>query len=181
MKKFMLGKKLEMSQIFEEDGTVVPVTVIKATPIEVTQVKTDEKDGYKAVQVATGTTRREFRPEESEFKMGEKIDVTIFEAGDKVKIAGAVKGRGFQGVVKRHNFAGQPKTHGVKHAHRQPGSIGAVWPQRVVKGTRMAGHMGTNRVSIQGLRVVKTDKEQNLLYIRGAVPGARGTLLEITA
>lgn len=167
-----------MTQIFEPDGTAVPVTVIAAGPIQVTQVKTKEKDGYESVQVQFGKTRKEFKPEGS-FEKGAEISVAVFEPGDKVFISGFSKGRGFQGVVKRHGFKGAPKTHGTKHAHREPGSIGAVWPQRVVKGTRMGGRMGGERVTIENLCVVKVDLEHNKLFVRGAVPGARGTLLEI--
>lgn len=166
--------------MFDKDGTVIPFTVIQAGPLEVTQVKTKEKDGYEAVQVKYGKTKKEFKSEGS-FEKGATIDVSVFEEGDKVKISGLTKGRGFQGVVKRHGFKGAPKTHGTKHAHREPGSIGAVWPQRVVKGTRMGGRMGQNRVSIENLKVVKVDPEKNLLYVRGAVPGARGTLIEVSA
>ena len=176
----MLGKKLEMSQLFLDDGTAVPMTVVQAGPMEVTQIKNKEKDKYESVQVAFGKTRKEFKGEGS-FEKGANIDVSVFAEGDIVKVSGRVKGRGFQGVIKRHNFAGAPKTHGTKHAHREPGSIGAVWPQRVVKGTRMGGRMGGNRKTILNLRVVKVDAEKNLLYIKGAVPGARVTLLEITA
>ncbi len=179
MKKFILGKKLEMSQMFDDAGNVIPMTVVQAGPVEVTQIKTKDKDGYESAQVAFGKTRREFKPADT-LEKGSKIDVSIFSEGDLVKVAGLVKGRGFQGVVKRHDFKGAPKTHGTKHAHREPGSIGAVWPQRVVKGTRMAGRMGGNRVTIKNLRIAKVDPEKNLLYIRGAVPGARGTLLEIS-
>ena len=180
VKKFILGKKLEMSQMFLDDGTVIPLTVIQAGPIEVTQIKTKQKDKYESVQIALGKKRKEFKPSEGEFEKGKKIDVSVFAEGDVVKVSGASKGRGFQGVVKRHDFKGAPKTHGTKHAHREPGSIGAVWPQRVVKGTRMAGRMGGERITIRNLRVVKIDPEKNLLYIKGAVPGARGTLLEIS-
>jgi len=170
-----------MTQIFESDGTVVPVTVIQAGPAEVTQVKNKEKDGYEAIQIQYGKIRKEFKPSEGSFEKGSKMDVSLFEAGDTVKVSGTVKGRGFQGVVKRHGFKGAPKTHGTKHAHRQPGSIGAVWPQRVVKGTRMGGRMGGNRVTIENLKVIKVDKDKNQLFIKGAVPGARGALLEIVA
>lgn len=168
-----------MSQIFDKDGNVIPLTVIKVGPIEITQIKTTEKDGYQSVQVALGKTRKEFKAEGS-FERGAKLDVSMFAEGDLVKISGYSKGRGFQGVVKRHGFKGAPKTHGTKHAHREPGSIGAVWPQRVVKGTRMGGRMGGTRISILNLKVVKVDAEKNLLYIRGAIPGARGALVEIS-
>ena len=180
MKKFILGKKIEMSQIFDKDGIVIPLTVVQAGPMEVTQVKTKDVDGYESVQVSFGKTKREFKAEGS-FEKGAKLDVSAFEEGDIVKVSGNVKGRGFQGVVKRHGFAGGPRTHGQKHSERAPGSIGAVWPQRVVKGTRMGGRMGGNRVSIEGLKIVKVDAEKNLLYIRGAVQGARGALLEVSA
>ena len=179
MNKFILGKKKEMTQLFTEEGVMIPVTIVEAGPVEVTQIKTQEKDGYGSVQVQFGKTKKEFQPEGS-FEKGAKIDVSAFVEGDEVKVAGAVKGRGFQGVVKRHNFGGARKSHGTKHALREPGSIGAVWPQRVMKGMRMAGHMGTNRKTVSGLTIAKVDAEKNLLYIKGAVPGARGALLEIT-
>ena len=179
-KKFILGKKVEMSQIFADDGTVIPGTIVAAGPANVTQIKTKEKDGYDAVQIQFGRIKREFKPNDGAFEKGVKVDVSTFSPGDIVKVSGTVKGRGFQGVVKRHGFHGAPKTHGTKHAHRQPGSIGATWPQRVLKGTRMAGRMGGNRASIQNLEIVKVDTERNQLYIKGAVPGARGTLLEIS-
>ena len=180
MRKFILGKKVEMSQIFKDDGTVFPVTVIEAGPTTVTQVKTGEKDGYKAVQIELGRVRKEFKPQEGTFEKGNSITVASFEPGDIVKVSGLTKGRGFQGVVKRHGFKGAPKTHGTKHAHREPGSIGAVWPQRVIKGTRMGGRMGGTRTTVRNLEVIKVDQEKNRLYIKGAVPGARGTLLEIS-
>lgn len=167
-----------MSQIFSPDGTVIPVTVIEAGPVKVTQVKTKEKDGYDAVQIEYGNRRREFR-RDADFERGAEINVGVFQPGDIVNIAGATKGRGFQGVVKRHGFKGAPKTHGTKHAHREPGSIGAVWPQRVIKGTRMGGRMGGGRVTVRNLEVVKVDPGANKLYVKGGVPGARGTLLEI--
>lgn len=181
MKKFILGKKKEMSQIFQDDGTVIPVTIVEADPLEVTQIKTKDVDGYESVQVQYGTTRKEFKPSEGQYEKGATIDVSVFAPGDIVKVAGLMKGRGFQGVVKRHGFHGAPKTHGTKHAHRAPGSIGAVWPQRVIKGTRMGGRMGGTRVTVRNLRVVKVDPVNNELYLKGAVPGARGTLLEITS
>ncbi len=179
MKKFILGKKIAMSQIFKDDGTVVPVTVVQAGPVTLTQIKNTHKDGYRAVQVEFGKSRKEFKAE-GIFEKGASINVSTFEEGDKVKVSGLAKGRGFQGVVKRHGFKGAPKTHGTKHAHRQPGSIGATWPQRVIKGTRMGGRMGGKRVSLRNLEVVKVDPEKNQLFLKGAVPGARGTLLEIS-
>ena len=181
MKKFILGKKQSMSQIYETDGTAVPVTIVQAGPIKVTQIKMKDKDGYESVQVEFGRTRCEFKPSWGSFEKGTEINVSIFTPGDIVKVAGVTKGRGFQGVVKRHDFKGAPKTHGTKHAHREPGSIGAVWPQRVIKGTRMAGRMGGTRVTLRNLKVVRVDPESNMIYLRGAVPGARGALLEISA
>lgn len=188
-----------MAQIFDGEGNVVPVTLIRATPNTVLQVKTKDKDGYEAIQVGFGQRRlknikkpqrghfkelgnfryvREFRGSGS-LKLGDGVDVSFFKEGDVVKVSGISKGKGFQGVVKRHGFHGAPATHGTKHAHRQPGSIGATWPQRVIKGMRMAGRMGGDRVSVRNLKVVKVDVESNMLAVKGAVPGRRGTLLEI--
>lgn len=193
--KFILGQKKEMTQLFLQDGAVVPVTVIEAGPVVVSQVKSG------AVQVAFGKAKRlrkpqaghlnelgmfrwlrEFRVADSgAFKRGATVDVRVFEPGDRVRVTGLTKGRGFQGVVKRHGFGGSPKTHGHKHDLRAPGSIGATTPQKVLKGMRMAGRMGHRRQTTRNQEVVKVDPERNLLYIRGAVPGSRGTLLEIRA
>ena len=181
---FILGKKVKMTQIWK-NGKVVPVTVISAAPNKVTIVRTNERDGYEAVQVASGRTKKEFRnraanPIEMEtFAEGADVTVEHFKEGDKVRVSGTMKGRGFQGVVKRHNFAGGPKTHGQKNRHRAPGSIGSTAFQRVVPGRRMAGHMGTTRVTVKNLVVEQIDKDNNLLFLRGAVPGARGGTLEI--
>lgn len=194
---FILGKKLKMTQVWKEN-IVVPVTIIKAEPNTVSIVRTKEKDSYEAVQLQLGKkTKREFRtgsagstistslgqassPQASTaFKKGDRVDVTIFKEGDTVHVSGTTKGRGFQGVVKRHGFHGGPKTHGQKNRHRAPGSIGSTAPQRVVPGRRMAGHMGMERITVKNLVVVGVDKEQNLLLVRGAVPGSRGGLLEI--
>ena len=204
--KAILGEKISMSQIFDKDGNVIPVTLVKATPNVVLQVRTKEKDGYEAIQVGFGDRKaknikkpqqghfkdlgnfrfvREFRTPQlpaSSFQLparGEKIDVSIFNEDDMVKVSAVSKAKGFQGVVKRHGFHGAPATHGTKHAHRQPGSIGATWPQRVVKGRRMAGRMGGKRISVMNLKIAKVDQENNLLAIKGAVPGRRGTLREI--
>lgn len=191
-----------MSQVFDSDGNVAPVTLVRVTPNVVLQAKTKEKDGYEAVQVGTGERKqkniaksqrghfkelgnfryvREFRPNRGStpLESGGTIDISAFKEGDIVKVSGISKSKGFQGVVKRHGFHGAPATHGTKHAHREPGSIGATWPQRVVKGRRMAGRMGGERVSVRNLKIVKVDTENNLLAIKGAVPGRRGTLLEI--
>lgn len=183
---FILGKKLNMTQIWK-DGKVVPVTVIKAEPNMITTVRTQEKDGYEAVQVALGKKKREFRNRLSQpidvaqFAADASVTVDSFKEGDKVRVSGLTKGRGFQGVVKRHGFGGGPKTHGQKNRYRAPGSIGSTAFQRVVPGRRMAGHMGTERVTIKNLVVAAVDLEKNLLFLRGAVPGAKGGLLEIAS
>jgi len=195
--KFILGLKLGMSQIFDEKGNQIPVTLIEAGPCEVSQIKTKEKDGYEAVQIGfiPRTKRikktekgkefkylREFRllkPETYNLKPDDKIDTSIFEVGDIVKISGVSKGKGFAGVVKRWGFHGRPATHGTKHEERTPGSTGSSQPSRVVKGKKMAGHMGVERVTVKNLKIVKIDKENNLLAVRGAIPGRKGTLLEI--
>ncbi|MDI6717505.1 MAG: 50S ribosomal protein L3 [Patescibacteria group bacterium] len=198
MKKFILGKKLKMTQIWKDDK-VIPVTLIEAGPVTVTQVKTKEKDGYEAVQVGFDASKkkinkplaghlknmgnfrylREFRVSNPEIKIGGVLDVSQFNEGDKVKISGLNKGRGFQGVVKRHGFGGGPKTHGQKNRLRAPGSIGATAPQRVIPGLKMAGHMGQERTAVKNLIIVGIDKDRNILMIKGAVPGMRKTLLEI--
>jgi large subunit ribosomal protein L3 len=196
-----------MTQIFTAEGSVVPVTLIQATPSVVIQIKTKEKDGYGAMQVGFGERKvknikkpqkghfkelgnfryvREFRVlQTTNYKLpvrGEKIDVSVFSEGDSVKVSGISKAKGFQGVVKRHGFHGAPATHGTKHAHREPGSIGGGGGRaggRVVKGMRMAGRMGGERVTTRGLKIAKVDVENNIIAIKGAVPGRRGTLLEI--
>ena len=181
---FILGKKLKMTQIWK-DGKVVPVTVVSAVPNKVSVVRTNEKDGYEAVQISVGKKKKEFRNrsaykiEMSKFNAGDEVTVETFKIGDKVIVSGITKGRGFQGVVKRHGFSGGPKTHGQKNRYRAPGSIGSTAFQRVVPGRRMAGHMGDERVSVKNLVVAEIDKDQNLIYLRGAVPGARGGMLEI--
>ena len=153
---FILGKKSNMSQLWK-DGKVVPVTAVSALPNKVTLVREKKRDGYEAVQVALGRTRREFRNfpghplETAKFNLGDEVTVAVFQEGDKVRVSGLTKGRGFQGVVKRHGFAGGPKTHGQKNRWRAPGSIGSTAFQRVVKGRRMAGHMGMERVTVKNL------------------------------
>jgi large subunit ribosomal protein L3 len=181
---FILGKKLKMTQVWK-DGKVVPVTVIHAEPNTVSLIRTKEKDGYQAAQIALGangkkkkTTKREFKTNES-MEKGSSIDVSVFTEGDLVRVSGIMKGRGFAGVMKRHNFRGGPATHGQKNRQRHPGSIGSTAFQRVVPGRRMAGRMGGNRVTIKNLVVAQIDKENNLIMLRGAVPGARGGLIEI--
>ncbi len=199
--KFILGKKLGMTQVFRADGTVVPVTRIKAGPCVVTQVKTKEKDGTSAVQVGFGEQKafrlnkakqghlkdlstvsvmRDFSDDTDHgLKRGDTFTVSIFEPGEKVKVTGKSKGRGFQGVVKRHNFAGSPASHGHKDQLRMPGSIGATDAARVFKGTRMGGHMGDARVTVSNLEIIEVLPESDEILIKGAVPGARGGLLMI--
>lgn len=201
--KFLLGEKVNMSQIFDATGNVVPVTLIRVTPNVVVQVRTKEKDGYSALQIGTGErkVKRIAKPQIGHFKelgnfryvrevrlnesatteRGNAFDVSIFSEGDMVRVSGISKSKGFQGVVKRHGFAGAPKTHGVKHAHRQPGSIGGGGRAggRVFPGMRMAGRMGGDRISVRNLKIVKVDVENKILAVRGAVPGRRGTLVEI--
>jgi large subunit ribosomal protein L3 len=193
--KYILGTKQEMTQVFDEQGNIVPVTLIQAGPIVVARIKTKAKDGYEAVQVGFGKKSvkrvkkpqrklgnyrwlREFKPSLN-FQSGDKIDVSIFSKGDIVKVSGVSKGKGFQGVVKRHGFHGGPRTHGQKHSEREPGSIGATGPQKVLKGKRMPGRMGGARVTIKNLKIIDIVPEKNLLVVSGAVPGRRGTLLEI--
>ncbi len=200
--KGIIGKKLGMTQLFDqESGVVTPVTVIEAGPCPVVQVRTAEVDGYSALQLAYGEIKErklskpevghlkhagvaphrhliEFRDAEG-FAAGETVTVEAFEVGDRVKVSGRSKGKGFAGTIKRHNFGRGPKSHG-SHNVRAPGSIGAsATPSRVFKGIRMAGHMGDERVTQRGLRVAEIDPERNLLLIAGAVPGSVGGIVEI--
>lgn len=204
--KGILGKKVGMTQVFDESGEVIPVTVIEAGPCFVTQKKTTGQDGYTAIQLGFEEVERkrlnqpqwghlrknklpplrylrELRLSESEleeYKEGQKISVSVFEAGEMVDVIGVSKGRGFAGGVKRHGFRGGPKTHGQSDRHRAPGSIGqTTTPGRVYKGKRMAGRMGNQRVSAQNLQVVLVDPQRNLLAVKGSVPGARNGLLLI--
>jgi len=192
--KFILGQKLGMSQIFDEKGNQIPVTVIEAGSCEVLQIKTKEKDKYEAVQIGfqkIEKTKRikktmkgkEFRYlkefKNGEYKVGDKIDVSVFQEGDIVKVSGISKGKGFAGVVKRWGFHGRPATRGTKHELRTPGSVGSSFPERVIKGRKGPGRMGFERVTIKNLKVVKVDPDNNLLAVRGAVPGRKGTLLEV--
>src|SRR3989338_1095315 len=194
---FILGRKIGMTQIFSEDGAVTPVTLIEAGPITVTQIRTKEKDGYDAVQIGYGEEKKLNKPSAghlkdikpskilretkklSDKKRGDELDISIFSVGDTVKVSGLSKGRGFQGAVKRHGFHGMPASHGHHHVLRHVGSIGQRFPQHTLKGTRMAGRMGGVRMTTRGLKVVTVDKEHNLLALKGAVPGRKGTLLEI--
>jgi large subunit ribosomal protein L3 len=202
--KFLLAKKVAMSLRYEGDRAI-PVTVLEALPCTVTQVKTEERDGYGAVQVGAGIRRvvtkalrghigdlgsfrflREFRslsttPKEKprDWKVGDEIDASIFSPGDRVQATGTVKGRGFQGVVKRHRFHGQDAGHGNKDQERMPGSIGSTGPARVFKGTRMGGRMGGNKVTQRNLKIVATDVATSRIEVRGAVPGAKGSLVAL--
>ncbi len=196
--KFILGKKIGMSQIFQDDRAI-PVTLVEAGPCCVTQIKTEEDDGYKAVQVGFGETKKlkkpqvghlrkigrnlkylvEFRiSEPGEYKVGDQIDVSKFEVGDKVDVSGISKGRGFSGVIKRWGFSRGPMSHGSRH-HRKPGSIGSMFPQRVVPGRKLPGRYGTRRVTLKNLKVMEVLKDKNVLVLAGAVPGPVGSLLEI--
>jgi large subunit ribosomal protein L3 len=193
--KFILGKKIGMSQVWE-DKRAVPITLIEAGPCFVTQIKTKEKDGYEAVQIGFEKIDKEkkikkplknkpyrflkeFPTKIESFQTGKKIDVSIFKEGEEVKISGLSKGKGFQGAVKRWGFSGRGASHGVKHEARTLGSVGSSFPQRVIKGRKMPGRMGNLRVTVKNLKIVKVDPENNLLAVKGAVPGRRGTLLEI--
>lgn len=201
----IIAKKIGMTQIFNEDGTVESVTAVQAGPCLVTQIKTSENDGYSSVQLGfeemkknigkpreghlriTGLTDTRFRflreirtSGDEDIEIGQQIDVGMFEAGDLITAMGNSKGRGFAGGVKRHGFAGGPKTHGQSDRHRAPGSIGAgTSPGRVLKGLKMAGHMGNAQVTVKNLEIIQSDLERNLLFIKGAVPGARNGLLVI--
>jgi large subunit ribosomal protein L3 len=200
--KGILGRKLGMTQIWDDENRVVPVTVIEAGPCRVVQLKTPERDGYSAVQLAFGDTKpqrlsrpelghlkkadagpyrkvKEFRDHAGELTVGETVTVEAFEVGQKVKISGTSKGKGFQGTIKRHNFSRGPKSHG-SHNVRAPGSIGAsAWPARVMKGIRGPGQMGNKRVTNKGLTIVQLDAQQNLMLIRGSVPGSRNGIVEV--
>lgn len=203
---FIIGKKLKMTQIWD-DNKIFPATLIQAGPAIITQIRNKEKDGYDAIQIGYDATKKnvnkatkghfktmgnfryikEFRLNnliksinESNFKVGDSIDVNLFQKGDKVKISGLSKGRGFQGVVKRHGFSGGPKTHGQKNRMRAPGSIGSTAPQRVLKGRKMAGRMGGEKVTIKNLKIINIDKDNNILTVKGAVPGSKGMILKIS-
>lgn len=200
MSKFILGKKLYMTQKFMEDGRVAPVTVVEAGPCTITQVKS-EKDGYNAVQVGYGKKNKltkalaghlkgysnfrhlkEFRVDNPEnFEKGKVFDVSSFKAGDILAVTATSKGKGFQGVVKRHGFHGSPASHGHKDQLRMPGSIGATDPARVFKGTRMGGRMGGDTVTASNLELVEVDTQNNLLFIKGAVPGARNAFVKVVS
>ncbi len=203
MFKGLLGKKIGMTQIFDDNGVAIPITVIEAGPCYVTQLLTSEKDGYSAVQIGFDEIKpsritngemghlkrnnlpplrflREFRTDDPQVAEGDKVTVDQFEVGELVDIVGTSKGRGFQGGVKRYNFGGGPKTHGQSDRMRAPGSRGAgTTPGRVFKGSRGPGHMGHERVTVQNLKVAYLDPERNLIGVKGAIPGARGGLIMI--
>ncbi len=184
-----------MSQIFDDKGNIVPLTLIQAGPCKVLQIKTAEKDKYDAVELGFVKKTKKVKKSEKgkeyrykrEFKngdnlkVGDEIDVSVFQEGDKVKISGTSKGKGFQGGVKKWGFSGRGASHGVKHEHRTLGSTGTSFPERVIKGRKMPGRMGSQRISVKNLKVVKIDKENNILAVKGAVPGRRGILLEISS
>jgi large subunit ribosomal protein L3 len=197
----LIGRKVGMTQVFQDDGTMVAVSVLAVEPNTVTRLRTTERDGYTAVQLGTESSRKLSKPEAGQFKnlpkgsatpatvhefrldnvdeyeLGQTLDVSLFEAGELVDITGVSKGKGFAGHVKRHHFKRGPKTHGSDH-HREPGSIGpGTTPGRVYKGMRMAGHLGDTRTTIKKLRVVRADKDRNLLLVKGTLPGARNALI----
>ena len=196
----IIGKKLGMTQVFGDGGEVVAVTAIEAGPCVVTQVKDVARDGYTAIQLGFGEAKRLNSPRQGHLKglgnfrhlremrvkdtevieVGQKLDVSLFQPGDRVDVTGVSKGKGFAGVVKRYHFAGGPKTHGQSDRHRAPGSVGAgSSPGRVFKGLKMAGHMGSSQVTVRNLRVFQADAERHLLLVEGAVPGAKNGLLLI--
>jgi large subunit ribosomal protein L3 len=176
--KILLARKIGMTQIFVDDINL-PVTVLQALPAEVFQVKKKEKDGYSAVLLKFDEKLKEFRVPENTFEEGEKIDVSIFEKGDKVNIRAKRKAKGFAGVVKRYGFAGGPRTHGQKDRERAPGSIGQRWPQRVRKGLKMAGRIAPIYVTVKNLEVIDVIPEKNLILVKGSVPGPNKNLVEI--
>jgi large subunit ribosomal protein L3 len=202
--KFILGIKDSMTQVFDDNGVAHPATILRVEPSVITQVKTKESDGYDAVQVASIEQKehrvgkatkghfgkaykhaKEFRPnvmrkESLEgMEKGASIKVSVFEPGDTIAVSAISKGKGFQGGVKRHGFKGGPASHGHKHNHRAPGSIGSTGPARVFKGVRMAGRMGADRVTVKNLKVLQVNEENNILLVGGAVPGRKGTLVEV--
>lgn len=202
MKKAILGRKIGMTQIFDENGKAIPVTVVEAGPCVVVQVKTKDADGYEAIQLGFGEIKdkklikpmkghftkvnvaprkylREFRLEEVSYNVGDEIKADIFEAGETIDVTGTTKGKGFQGVIKRHGQSRGPMGHGSMY-HRRPGSMGACsTPSRVFKGKNLPGHMGNETVTIQNLEIIKVDLDKNVLLIKGSVPGNKGAILKI--
>ena len=200
MLRGFLGKKIGMTQVFRENGNVVPVTLIEAGPCVITQVKTVDSDGYEAVQLGFDTLKRPNKPmqghfrssgarrylrevkadDPSEYSVGQTIGIDIFAEGEKVDIIGRSKGRGFAGTMKRHGFGGGPRTHGQSDRARAPGSIGGgTTPGKVFKGLKMAGHMGSRRITVKGLEVVGVDIDRNILMVKGGIPGAPNSLVQI--
>ena len=200
--KFILGRKLNMTQIFDAKGAAIPVTAVAVRPNVVTQVRTNDVDGYEALQVGEGTRNAkrinkaqkghfkdlgafasvcEFRMDAPALKVGDKIELSQFVQGDTVTVTATSKGKGFQGVVKRHGFGGGPRSHGQKHSEREAGSIGGGLRTRVPTGMRMAGRMGSDRITVRNLTVAHIDPTDNIMYVSGAIPGRRGTLVEIVA
>lgn len=200
--KGIVGRKMGMTQIFDDQARVVPVTVIQAGPCKISAIRTPDKDGYSAIQMAFGAVKEKAltKPEVghlakgdigpmrhlvelrladvSSFEVGQELKADVFEAGERADVVGVSKGKGFAGVMKRHNFAGKEASHGTQRKHRSPGSIGAcATPSRVFKGMRMAGHMGRSRVTVLNLEVVQSDPEKGLLLVRGAVPGPNGSVV----
>lgn len=198
--KFILGIKQNMTQVFDDNGKVHPATILTAGPSPITQVKTKDNDGYSAVQIGCGVKKekninkpikghlkganlrflKEFRVDDSSaYKVGDKIDLSSFKVGDVIEVSAVSKGKGYQSVIKRHGFGGQPRSHGQKHSENAPGSIGGGLRNRVPKNMRMAGRTGGDRITVKNLKVLGVDQENNQLLISGAVPGRRGTLVEI--
>lgn len=201
MIKSMMGKKIGMTQIFTEEGTVVPVTVVEAGPLTVTRLRSPEKEGYTAVQVGFGEPKRQTKPvagqfakvgvapkrylrefrveDNSDLEIGQEVKVDIFQSGDKISVTGTSKGKGFAGAMKRYHFRGGPQTHGST-VHRKPQSGGATDAARTFKGVKRPGRMGGETVTVRGLTIVRVDPEKNLLLIKGAVPGANGSLVSVS-
>jgi large subunit ribosomal protein L3 len=198
--KGILGEKLGMTQVFTDDGRAVPVTVIKAGPCRVVQVKTQERDGYPAVQLSYGAAWRVSKPRgghfeksgseparylvelrtDDEYEPGQEVKADVFQPGDRTDVVGVSKGKGFAGPMKRHGFGGLPASHGTERKHRSPGAIGAcATPSRVFRGTKMAGQLGNQRVTVLNLEVVEADPERGLLLLKGAVPGPIGSLVMV--
>lgn len=202
--KFIVGTKDRMTQVFDADGTCHPATILRVDPAVVSRVKSVETDGYAAVQIASGTQKeqrvakaqkgqyatvpaivREFRPKAvynqtiGDIAVGATLDAAVFTPGDTVIVSAISKGKGFQGVVKRHGFAGGRRSHGQKHSEREPGSIGSTGFKRVIKGTRMAGRMGSDRITVKNLTVLQVNPTDNIILIKGAIPGRKGTIVEV--
>ena len=198
--KFILGIKQNMTQVFDENGKVYPATILSAGPLTVTQIKNKETDGYEAVQVGLGSKKdknlnkpikghlnglnarflKEFCVDDiSKYNVGDNLDISIFTAGDVIEVSAISKGKGYQSVIKRHGFKGQPRSHGQKHCENAPGSIGGGLRNKVPKGMRMAGRTGGDRITVKNLKVLGVDKDNNQLIVSGAIPGRRGTLVEV--